>query len=595
MPESLMKSPHELKAFLASRTVLDPLRELDVLTALLESIHSSNSHGRAQVEMLEVLWPSVNGLIELFERQINGSWQRQCYAENASFDSFERLTKLALKCYSTAAIALHRQLKPWWGRSPREIALNRAINLSAQLAVMRLSLYIPIETGYWHDLYALWQEAEHAGFLSSEAKLTENSPLNSKLGEILIGLAVLATLPTNALPAQEIRPLLACFVHFSAQTQVSKSHLPTQGEWISLSFENDTPPKRFDQLLASKALAATHVSRFITIEPLLKSMQDILNNVSSDFVYFSECAVLISRATLERVIKHLELPIKPRHDRPKIDGYCTLRSGFADITRYLQEDIMRGATRARSEPGNEDAPRLVEEGIDTPPDATNLIEAHESSVKAEELWDLVARGHLIYETPLNNDEDGAQTSTESTRQQLQTWEITDVSTNGIRLSGTRGKNDLPLSIGGLVLVEFPANISIDYMIGILRWELNPDAATHEIGIETLTHQALPLRVSGSHQDTSQWHDALLLPPSRQSKQALLVLPNQEYRLGATVMALMTQQESDANDNARSTPMLELSLGHKIMQTSSICVFQFQDARAMAPMNPISDPILDTPA
>lgn len=587
MPESLMKSAHELKAFLASRTVLDPMRELDVLAALLESVQSSQSPGRVQVDMLEVLWPSVNSLIELFERQINSSWQQQYYAENHLFESFERLTKLALKCYSNAALVLHRQPKPWWGHSPREIALRRSINLSAQLAVMRFSLYIPLESGYWHDLYTLWREADHAGLLNNNANLAENSPLNSKLGEILIGLAVLATLPTNALPAQEIRPLLASFVHFSSQTQVSKSHAPAQGEWISLSFGDDAPPKRFSKLLADNDAAdVAQSSLFIAIDPLRKSMQDMLTTVSSDFIYFSECAVLISRATLEFVIDHLEKAIQPRRERPKFDGHCSVLSGIAAITCYLQENLMRDVVRVSTESKPDDAPQLVKEGIDTPPEATILIDEPEQSIKAEELWDLVARGHLIYEAPQFRDEGGGKTAKESSHPLLKTWEIKDISTSGIRLRGARRKDDALLSIGNLVLVEFPTNIPIDYMIGLLRWELNSDVATQEIGIETLTNRAIPLRVSGSHQDTSQWHDALLLPPSPRSKQSLLVLPNQEYRLGSSVMVLIPQRESTSNTSAQS--MLELSLGQKILQTTSVCVFQFQDASAIASIDPISD-------
>jgi hypothetical protein len=242
-----------------------------------------------------------------------------------------------------------------------------------------------------------------------------------------------------------------------------------------------------------------------------------------------------------------------------------------------------------------DAPLLVKEGIDTPPEATILIDEPEQSMKAEELWDLVARGHLIYEVPLPLDEDGKQTTKGTPHPLSKTWEIKNISTTGIRLRRARHKDDAPLSIGSLVLVEFPTAISIDYMIGLLRWELNPDIATQEIGIETLSHRAIPLRVSNNHQDTSQWHDALLLPPSRRSKQSLLLLPNQEYRLGSSVMALVQQREPASNTRAQNFPMLELSLGHKVLQTASVCVFQFQDARTMAAIDLSSDEILDIPA
>jgi len=577
MSELLMKSARELRAFLAQRTILNPRNELEFLVELLETAELARLQGRSKLEMLEVLWPNINSLLDVFERQINGSWQKQFYAENTLFSDFERLAKLTQKAYSDAAMAMHEQLKPWWGEYPRETALTHAINLSARIALMRLCLYIPLENGFWHQLYALWREAEHAQLLETSAKIHANSPLNSKLGEIFMGLSVMSTLSTNALPSQEIKPLLACFVQFSSKTHIYKTRPSDDYAWIGINFEHDIPPKRYNPSLTDESLALNHAARFITIDPLIEVMQEMLGKFSGDFIYINECAVLISRATLERVIAQLQSPLKSRRERPKASGKCYVYSGIDVVSNLLNEGIKLGQFALSPEPT---PPRLIQEGLDTPPEASNLTAYKTSDTSPEELWELVGRGHLIYEAP-HPHTSTTSASLNTIHEHSKPWDIIDVSMDGIRLYGDRVKDEPVLSIGSLVLVEFPDNMTVDYLIGILRWELNPSPAAHEIGIEILTHNAKPIRVSGSHQNTSAWYAALMLPPSRRSEDPLLVLPNQEYRMGSSVMALIPRRESVHDAINQHEPMLELILGRKILQTTSVCVFQFQDASELA--------------
>jgi hypothetical protein len=73
----------------------------------------------------------------------------------------------------------------------------------------------------------------------------------------------------------------------------------------------------------------------------------------------------------------------------------------------------------------------------------------------------------------------------------------------------------------------------------------------------------------------------MLPPSRRSEDSLLVLLNQEYRMGTSVMALIPRRESAHDAIYQHEPMLELILGRKILQTSSVSVFQFQYASELA--------------
>ncbi len=576
MPESEINSPRELKAFLAQRTVLDPLNELGVLVELLESSALSRASIHTKIEMLEILWPSIEGLLDVFEHQLNGSLQKQCYAENTVFLSFERLAKLSQQSYSEAALSQHSKFKPLWGKDPRETVLNRAINLSARIALARLSLYMPLEPGYWHNLYILWQETENAKLFEKLSNKSNDMPIGLKLGEILIGLCIIATLPSNALPSQEIRPLLACFVHYASTNQVRHDTPTDTGEWIGINFEHDIPPRRYIPNLDEGSQAIHHASRYIVLEPLVNAIQEILSNVSGDFIYISDCAVLISRSTLERVISHLQQPVKPRCERPRAHGQCYLYTGISVIHQLLLGSLP-GQLNCTHEPSS---PRLVQEGIDTPPQATNLIEKPASNTEPDALWDMVGRGHLIYEPP--HPSAGMQTdanifSSQTTRRTAQPWDIEDVSADGVHLrSAHHKKDDTILSIGNLVLVEIQNKTSSSYIIGILRWESNPGASIYELGIETLAHEARPIRVSGSHQNTSEWYDALMLPPSPRSEHSLLVLPNQEYRMGASVMALLPTAPTNPDETNQHEPMLEYILGQKIMQTTSVCVFQFRD-------------------
>ncbi len=576
MSELLIKSAHNLKAFLAQRTILNPRNELEFLVELLETTELTGLQGRSKLEIIEILWPNINSLLDVLERQINGSWQKQAYAENTLFSDFERLAKLTHKAYSDAAMDMHKQLKPWWGEYPREIALTRAINLSVRTALMRLCLHIPLENGFWHQLYALWREAEHAQLLESPARIHADSPLNSKLGAIFVGFSVMSTLSTNALPSQEIKPLLACFVQFSSKIQIYKTRPSNDDAWIGINFEHDTPPKRYKPS-SEEDLTLDHSSNFISINPLVKLLQAMLEGISGDFIYIGECAALISRATLEHVITQLQYPLKSRRERPKASGQCFVYSGIDVISNLINDGIKLGQFTPPQEPNH---PKLVKEGLDTPPEATNLIENKTSDTSPEELWDLVGRGHLIYENPQSH-ESTTSASLNTIHERGTLWDIIDISLDGIRLHGARVKDEPALSIGSLVLVEFPANMTIDYLIGILRWELNPNPTTLEIGIEILTHNAKPIRVSGSHQNTCAWYPALMLPPSRRTEDSLLVLLNQEYRMGTSVMALIPRRESAHDAIYQHEPMLELILGRKILQTSSVSVFQFQYASELA--------------
>lgn len=584
MSESLMKSAQELKAFLAQRTILNPQNELDFLIELLTSPELARTHGRAKLEMLEILWPSINSLLSIFERQINGAWQKSVSAENLLFLDFERLAKVTQKAYSEAAMEMHNQSRPWWGDYPRETALTRAVNLSSQIALMRLSLYIPFETGYWHQLYVLWREAEQAGLLSQTTKTSANTPICSGLGEIFIGLSVMSTLSTNALPSHEVKPLLTCFVRFSSKTHLYKTKPSSENEWIGVSFEHDTPPKRHISSQPDESPELNEASRFIVIDPVIQLMRDILDSFSSDFIYINECAVLISRATLELVITQLQHPLKARRERPKAAGQCFIYTGIEAVSHLLQEESKLGQF---SPPLPPPSLRLTQEGIDTPPDTTNLIK---SSTSPHELWELVARGHLIYEAP-KPQSSTTENLIKTAHQDNKLWDIIDVSMDGIRLRGERSKDEPVLSIGSLVLVEFPKDMTIDYLVGILRWELNPSPNSHEVGIETLTHNAKPIRASGSHQNTSFWYDALMLPPSRRSESPLLVLPNQEYRMGASIMVLVPRTMAEHDVTNQHEPMLELILGRKVLQTTSICVFQFQDTRDIVAHKPDFDDTL----
>ncbi len=577
MSALLMKSARELKLFLAQRTILDPHNELKFLVELLESAELSRMQERAKLEMLEILWPSIKSLLEVFERQINGSWQKQIYAENSFFSDFEHLAKLTQKVYSDTAMAMHKQLKPWWGEYPRETALTRAINLSAHIALMRLCLYIPLENGFWHQLYTLWQEAEHANLLNPSSSLRSDSSLNTKLGEIFIGLSLMGTLSTNALPSKEFKPLLACFVQFSSKTNIYTTKPSDEHSWIGIYFEHDTPPKPYTPSAVDESNNVIHASRFIIIDPIIDIMQDMLENFSGDFIYISECSVLISRATLEHVISKFQNPLKNRRERPKVSGQCYLYSGIEVISDLLNEEFKLGHFTL---PLESELPKLIKEGLDTPPEATNLIKNKASDTSPEELWELVERGHLIYEAPHPHTSKTSE-SLNTTHELRKFWDIIDISMDGIHLHGQRTKDETTLSIGSLALVEFPANMNLDYLIGILRWAKNSSPTNREIGIEILTHNAKPIRVSGSHQNTSAWYAALMLPPSRRCDDSLLILPNQEYRMGAVVMALTPHHELEQDKINQHEPMLELILGRKILQTASICIFQFQDARELA--------------
>lgn len=598
MTGTILNTPREMRAFLAQRAVLDPADELRMLLQYLDAPELSRLQGRARVDMLEAMWPSIDALLNVFERQLAGSLARSNFEENASFTGFEQLAHRTAQLYIEAAVSLHRQTRPWWGEYPREIALVRGIDLSVRLALTRLAFYLPFEAGFWHRFYTLWREATHAKVLNTPAISHSRSISQRSIGQVLIGLALLATLPTNALPAQEIRPLLACFVHFSSTEQLSTTPPREEAEWVAVYFEHDLPPRRLKTTNHDDAAGNNIASLYIHVEPLVRSIETMLSEFSGDFIYINECAVLISRATLERVVHQLKHPVKQRRERPKASGECHVYCGLSTVHHLLREGIQLGHFASFDET---EWPKLIQEGIDTLPDETNLLQNTVAPEQVEETWEQVGRGHLIIDLPTQEDATHAASisapspsAASTAHQSAKPWKMMDVSVDGIRLRSEQASDNASISVGDIVLVEFSSAISIDYMIGILRWEKRLDALSREIGIETLTHTAQPLRISGNHQNTAEWHDALVLPTSRTSSQPLLILPNQNYRTGASVMVLLPHAAHE-DGMQRDDTMREYILGHKILQTASVCGFQFRDALEQAALDTPIDDNLDVTA
>ncbi|MEW6765382.1 MAG: hypothetical protein AB1344_06315 [Pseudomonadota bacterium] len=568
LTEQLLHSPDKLREHLASQASMSPMRDALALSAVLSSSEFALLHGKTLVECLEAAWPSASEWLKSIERKINLACNQSNSEECEDLHAHNRLSSSLLDGYQRSIEELRGTREPWWGSSPRLIALTRAADLLVRTAILRRQLYNGTPDKLWLSLHALIQEAERTHLLTKSFQHGNREAAEPSLQARYIAFALLNTASPEGMPAHEIPPLHAYLLHLASQTTLGATLHNQPGSFLLLHLECDAPPVLEHDIATLNAIDA----RLIDPAPVIHALRLMLAQSDQDHLLVRESAVVLSRATIERCIERLGERAERKSQRSTAKGIACLWSGRCSVIHRLQQranipQAWRECVNAPPEasPPPEEIIHLDREGVDAPPRETLRLTPLRRSHSADELWEMVSQRHLI-----EDKQTGGKTSDHSPQpagdlkpsKLIHGMSLLDASLQGLRLRGPSPAGQ-PLKVGDPLLIEFPDASRDGYVIGVLRWQKSLGEQHVEVGIEVLAHSALPLRVSAPQSNTTAWFDALIMTQSMLGNAPLIMLPNNNYHAGSVIM---TSHEGT---------MVQLRLGRKMLQTAAIAVFQFR--------------------
>ena len=581
LSENLLTSPDLLKKTLSSRGVKNPVKEASIFNRLLKSSTQASLTGKDLLHSLEALWDSVSELLALIERKITASATPNGVAEQELLAVHTELALKTLAEYQRLIEELRHRWMPMWGVSPRHIALSRAAAILTRMGLLRRQLYLPLPNGFWLSFHSLLQEAESDRLLSKPLSLDKSRQKEPSLAERYIAFALLEMISPDGIPSHEIRPLYMCFLHFSEHTGFvpSAKLKDSTAALLHIDLSSDRPPF----LGKNQEVRTILTERQIDPMPTVRQVGALLAANSNDHLYVNDCAVMLSRATLDRTLKRLQERAKRKETRQSATGMACLWCGRSNMAKRLLQRSETANTgnscldRLAPSPavGTEENHgfELSHEGINSAPWETLQITPLKHAQSADKIWEMVSNRRPIEDShaPMIQ---APPLSTEVSYEvpiDVSQWSLLDSTQQGLRLRG-QTESAAQLIIGDPILLEFPEFSHEDYAIGLLRWKQCDQNRQSEIGLEVISQSGFPLRVSAPRSNTTAWFDALILTRNRMCNEPLIMLPNNNYHAGEQVMTI------------REGRIVNLKLGRKLAQTAAISIFQFDTDRTDDPVD-----------
>gem|GEM_PF-5961869 len=576
LPERLLHNPLKLREHLASGASTNPTQGALELSTLLTTPALDRLHGKALVECLEAAWDSASEWLNLIERSIILSAPQGGLEESQELRVHSRLEAALLAGYQRAIEELRDSREPWWGLSPRLIALSRSADLLIHAAILRSQLYLDAPPGFWLSLHALIREGERTQLLRESLHTAVKHRTQASLQERYIAVALLNTASPEGMPANEIPPLHACLLDLARHTAIQTALDNKPSSLLRFHLERDEPPVLEH---APEELPALD-TRLIDPTPVIRALRALLAQNDLDHLYIKDCAVMLSRATLERCVERLSDRAERKSQRASAAGQACLWSGRPHIIHRLQQRAEHPqawkecliAAGPSVPPPAEPAPMQIDqEGQLEPPRETLRLTPLRRAHTAGELWEMVSQRRLMTDKPSDTPSPQPSGSVRSHASLpaspglVRGWTLLDASLQGLRLRGP-ATSCQHLKVGEPLLIEFPQATHDSYVIGVLRWQKGNSEPHVDIGIEVLARSTLPLRASGPQSNTTAWFDALIMTQSTLGNAPLIMLPNNNYHAGTPIMT------------THAGAMVQLRLGRKMLQTAAIAVFQFREER-----------------
>lgn len=582
LSENLLTSPDLLKKTLSSRGVKNPAKEASLFNTLFKSATLANLTGKELLNTLEALWDSSSEVLTLIDRKITASATPNGVAEQALLMAHTELALQMLAEYQRVIEELRHRWMPMWGMSPRHIALSRAAAILIRMGLLRRQLYRPLPDGFWLGFHSLLQEAESDHLLSKPLSFDKSHRKEPSLVEGYIAFALLEMIAPDGVPSHEIRPLYMCFLRFSEHAGfVSSTKLKgSNTALLHIDLSSDRPPF----LGKSQQMLSVPTERQIDPMPIVRKVETLLAANGNDHLFVKDCAVMLSRATLDRTLKRLQERAKRKETRRSAAGMACLWSGRSNMAKRLQQRsesaetgescLEMHADASSANPIEKNDFELSREGLNSAPQETLQITPLRHAQSADKIWEMVSNRHLIEDShavatqaPPFSTEIHHEAPTDVSQ-----WSMLDATQQGLRLRG-QTEAAAQLIIGEPVLLEFPGFSHDGYAIGLLRWKQCDQNRQSEIGLEVISHSGFPLRVSAPRSNTTAWFDALILTRNRMCNEPLIMLPNNNYHAGEQVMT------------TREGRIVNLKLGRKLAQTAAISIFQFDKDCSYDPADP----------
>lgn len=547
----VLNNPAKLQEYLAARLIGDPGRDADALCVLLEDGQVSRLRAKERLASLETVWPSAVDALNQIEQRIASSSVPLSSHMAGMAESHARLAHALLGLFQQGIEDLHDSREPWWGVSPRHVALTRAADLLTRIGLMSRLVYIDLPRDFWPGFHALLLEGERTRHMQDHLDSRAGEPGEPSLEERYIAFALLELSVPDGLPHQEIRPLHQCFLDLSGKTRIVPVESVPEDLFIHFDLKDDRPP----ELGTGPRPLQSGSARTLRLAPVLEVLDELLAANPHDHVTLTDGGAMLSRSTLERTRSLLRERARRHVHRQAAEGRVCVWAGRNSIIRKLGE---RAGDKAAASAGM----HILRDGIDSPPDETLRLRPLAQPPQAAELWGMVAQRHLVGdgEGMPAGAEEGARPLNPAFVDAPMEWRLVDVSPGGLHLRSQGGVAD-HLNMGEPVLVEFPQGAPGEEVIGILRWLHTHTDQTMDMGLEIIAHSAVPLRVSGAGCNTTVWFEALLVTRSRLADDPLLLLPNHDYKPGDHVVTLR---------GGVSTPM---RLGERILQTAAVAIFR----------------------
>ncbi|HET20445.1 MAG TPA: hypothetical protein ENO16_07565, partial [Chromatiales bacterium] len=171
--DRILAHPSRIKQHLASSLIGDPATDAAALVDLLEREPALHLRPMARLASLEAIFPRARETLVLIERRIVSSSIPLPASQNGMLDVHGRLAQALLDLYQQVIEGLRDAREPWWGTSPRLVALTRAADVLILIGRLRRVAYLDLPQAFWRSFHALLLEGERTRHLEKHLEASE--------------------------------------------------------------------------------------------------------------------------------------------------------------------------------------------------------------------------------------------------------------------------------------------------------------------------------------------------------------------------------------------------------------------------------------
>jgi len=388
-----------------------------------------------------------------------------------------------------------------WGSEVFRFALERSIRCLGEGLLRSYQVYMPAPAGVWREIHGLYRFAEQHDIHEAPIESADvNSPTAQKayLQVLMLGLCGPYQLLQNE--CHHVNAFLTRWVgkvkilsDLEGVDPVGHFLLDYDADHPAVPFPIDIPLHNTPSLRAVNAIELARVTHQF-IKRLQKGEPPRQLNLGF------ECIGTACTETLRRMLRFWGLAGRRRFSRRRLREPLSLCVGINAVHFFT----------SGQEPFTPPVPRLLATDLEAQAPDTGALEAE------------------AQETEVVDSNVAATTTSEMYRIDSR-WQIRDESARGLSLVRD-GDVGLPIRIGDLLGIHHA--VSNRWGIAVVRWIKSGDTRHVEAGIEMLAPSARPVAVRSTDPESSDFLQALMLPPIDTLRQpSTLLLHASLFRTG----------------------------------------------------------------